>query len=337
MTITERDWERLEADRHSGGVTVRRIYPGSAHDIFIAVRHPGSSRMLTLRVPPRDADEALRQLRTLPRTRGLDIEVARLPDDGSELRFVLTDASLREVFNPLAGDIAAAAQQAPDARAAAQAAVHRFEHWQRMLENLANTGLTHEARRGLFGELSILRTHLLPAMPSIDAVAAWTGPLAANQDFQLPGAAIEVKTSAGKEPQTLVISNERELDSRGTPQLLLACLSLDERRGGRGESLNTAVAQARAAVADAAPRSLLDDLLVRAGYLESQQTLYDEPRYTVRSERLWRVTGDFPRITEADLRPGVGDCRYRITTTGLEEYLMTATQVSVLIGGGTGE
>lgn len=71
MTITERDWERLAADQHGSGVTVRRIYPGSAYDIFIAVSHPGNCRMLTLRVPSRDAGEALRQLRALPRTRGL--------------------------------------------------------------------------------------------------------------------------------------------------------------------------------------------------------------------------------------------------------------------------
>jgi hypothetical protein len=337
MTINERDWERLEADQHVTGITVRRIYPGSAYDIFIAVRHPGNCRMLTLRVPEQDADEALRELTALPSTRGLNMELARLPDDGSELRVVLTDAGLREVFNPLADDIAAAAQQSPDPAAAVRAAVSRFEHWQRMLEKLADTGLTPEARRGLFGELSILRWHLLPTMSAADAVAAWTGPAATNQDFQLPGAAIEVKTGAGKEPQTLVINNERELDPRGTPRLLLAFLSLDERRGGSGESLKTAVAGIRAAVTDAAARSLLDDLLVRAGYLESQRDLYDEPRYTVRRERFWHVTDDFPRITEADLRPGVGDCRYRISTTGLDEYAMTAVQVNTAIrGGGAG-
>jgi hypothetical protein len=334
MTINERDWERLEADQHVTGITVRRIYPGSAYDIFIAVRHPGNCRMLTLRVPERDADEALRELRALPSTRGLNMELARLADDGSELRVVLTDAGLREVFNPLAGDIAAAAQQAPDPAAAVLAAVSRFEHWQRMLEKLADTGLTPEARRGLFGELSILRSHLLPRMSVADAVAAWRGPAAANQDFQLHGAAIEVKTSTAKEPQTLVISNERELDPCGTPWLLLAFLSLDERRGGSGESLNAAIGEARAAATDAAAKSSLDDLLVRAGYLESQRDLYDEPRYTVRKEWFWHVTGDFPRITETDLRPGVGDCRYRISTTGLDEYVMTPAQVSTAISGG---
>lgn len=196
---------------------------------------------------------------------------------------------------------------------------------------LAGAGLTPEARRGLFGELSILRGHLLPALPAAQAVAAWTGPTAAHQDFQLPGAAIEVKATSAKEPQTLVISSERELDPSGTPQLILAGLSLDERRGGSGESLNTAVGSARGDVTDPAARSLLDDLLVRAGYLQSQRDLYDEPRYTVRRERFWHVTGDFPRITEADLRPGVGDCRYRISTSGLDQYLMTADQVGSVV------
>ena len=102
MSIGEQDWEQLEADRHARGVTVRRVFPDSAHDIFIAVRHPDSCRMLTLRMPSRDADQALRQLRALPRTRGLEMQLARRGDDGSELRVVLTDSSLREVFNPLA-------------------------------------------------------------------------------------------------------------------------------------------------------------------------------------------------------------------------------------------
>ena len=86
-------------------------------------------------------------------------------------------------------------------------------------------------------------------------------------------------------------------------------------------------------MADAAARTLLDDLLVRAGYLRQQRDLYDEPRYTVRRQRFWHVAGDFPRITEADLRPGVGDCRYRISTAGLDQYLMTAEQVAAAVTG----
>lgn len=334
MTITERDWERLAVGQHAAGLTVRRIHPELAYDSFIAIRHPDGCRMLTLRIATRDADEALRQLRILPKTRGLEMQLARLPGDGSELRVVLTDNSLREVFNPLADDIAGSAGRAASPAEAVLTAVSRFEHWRLMLEELAATGLTLEARRGLFGELRILRDHLLPALPAADAVSAWTGPAAANQDFQLPTTAIEVKTSSGREPQTLVIASERELDGQGTGTLILAHLSLDERRGGDGESLNSAVDKTRALVAEGTARALLDDLLVTAGYLQQQRELYDEPRYSLRKQRFWHVIGEFPRITEDDLRPGVGNCSYRISTAGLERYLLSAEQLAAALAGG---
>lgn len=334
MRITEQDWDQLEADRHADGTTVRRLYPGSPHNIFIAVQHPDGRRMLTLRIGKQAASGALRQLHSLPRTRGLEMQFAAVDDDSSELRVLLTADDLREVFSPLASDIALTAQAATGPVEAVLAAAERFEHWRHMLQNIAEAGLTPESRRGLFGEVTVLRDHLLPAMPGADAVRAWTGPTAANQDFQLPGTAIEVKASSGKEPQTIVISNERELDEQGTAQLILTHMSLDERRGGNGESLNTAVDGTRAAVADVGARAALDDLLVRAGYLAHQRSLYDEPRYTLRRQRFWHVTGGFPRVTEADLRPGVGDCQYRISTAGLDAYLMTADDVIVAVKGG---
>lgn len=45
------------------------------------------------------------------------------------------------------------------------------------------------------------------------------------------------------------------------------------------------------------------------------------------------LAGDFPRITEADLRPGVGDCRYSISTAGLERYLLATEDIAEAISG----
>ena len=334
MTITEADWQQLRADQHEHGTTVRRVYPHSAQEIFIAIRHPDGLRMLTLGVDAHGSAEVMRRLQSLPRTRGLDVQFARSGDNRAELRFTLTDDNLREVFNPLASDISATAQSQATAGEAALAAFTRFEHWRHMLQSLAESGLSPEARRGLFGELTVLRDYLLTALSGLDAVRAWTGPTAANQDFQAGDIAIEVKTSAGKEPQTLVISNERELDGTGVTLLLLAHLSLDERRGGHGESLNSLISATRTAISDPAATVLLDELLVRAGYLQHQRELYDEPRYAVRKQHFWRVADEFPRIIESDLRPGVGDCRYRISTSGLERFAYgTAAMIAALTGG----
>ena len=327
MTITEQDWSQLESDWHAHGVTVRRVYPQSPHEIFIGVRHPDGARMLAVVVGTQVAAQVMRQLHELPRTRGLEMQFARLDHDRRELRVILTDASMRKVFNPLASDIAGTAHAQSDDVEAVLAAVGRFSHWRQMLEKLAESGLSPQARRGLVGELSFLRYYLLDAMPATVAVRSWTGPTGAHQDFQFVGTAVEVKTSSGKEPQTIVISSERELDDTGVGWLALAHFSLDERRGGSGESLNTIVDCIRDAVSDAVARDTLNDLLIRVGYLEQQRGLYEEPRYSMRKQRFWRVAGEFPRITESDLRAGVGDCQYRISTTGLDAYLLTGEDV----------
>jgi hypothetical protein len=331
--ITERDWTRLERDWHANGVTFRRVYPQSSYEIFIAVRHPDGARMLTIEVGTHAVEDVLRRVHGLPHTRGLEMQFARLDNAQGKLRVILTDLSLREVFSPLVSDIAAAAHAELDEAGAVLAAVNRFKHWRRMLQNLAESGLSPQSRRGLFGELSLLRDHLLTALAPGEAVRSWTGPTGAHQDFQFPSAAIEVKTSSGKEPQTLVISSERELDDTGIDRLFLAHFSLDERRGGNGESLNIIADRVRDLITDAAARERLDDLLVRVGYLQHHRELYDEPRYTVRKQRFWHVTGDFPRITEADLRQGVGDCEYRISTVGLDQYVLATGDVLSAVEG----
>lgn len=327
MTITEQDWDQLESDWHSRGITVRRVYPQSPHEIFIGVRHPDGARMLTVAVGSPAAAQVMRQLHDLPRTRGLEMQFARLDNERRELRVILTEVSMREVFSPLASDIAETAHAQSDQVDAVLSAVARFNHWRHMLERLAESGLSAQARRGLVGELCFLRDYLLDAMPALAAVRSWTGPTGTHQDFQFAGIAVEVKTSSGKEPQTIAISSERELDDTGVDRLVLAHFSLDERRGGIGESLNSIVSQIRQSLGDAVARADLSDSLIRAGYLEQQRGLYEEPRYMLRKRRFWRVTDGFPRIIENDLRPGVGDCQYRISTVGLDAYLLTAEDV----------
>lgn len=333
MRITEADWRRLEATSGPRGIARLRLYPDAPHDLFLAVRRPGNHRMLILQA---DASTAERALSHLPRTRGMDIQFIRTSEGLGELQIALIDTEFQEVFSPLVTDIAGTVRLAPDTATALQAALDRFEHWRHLLQSVADDGLHPEARRGLYGELVILRDHLLPSLAAVDAVNAWTGPTGANQDFQLPGAAIEVKATSAKHPDTLVISNERELDDRGAGVLLLAYLSLDERRGGEGQSLNSLVDALRHVLREPAARGHFDDLLINFGYLPQHRNLYDEPCYTVRHHQFWRVAGDFPRITESDLRAGVGDCSYRITTTGLDDFAVWPDELAGVIGGAHG-
>lgn len=48
--------------------------------------------------------------------------------------------------------------------------------------------------------------------------------------------------------------------------------------------------------------------------------MYDERGYTICQENLYRVSGNFPRITENQIPIGVGDVRYSIVLSESEEW-----------------
>ncbi|MFF0735140.1 PD-(D/E)XK motif protein [Streptomyces chartreusis] len=330
--IDESLWRELEVPQPERGRSTRRLFPESEHDIHLGVTHPGRQRMLLVRADVRAVDHARQLLASLHPTHGLSLACSPVSNLEFELQISLTASELRAVFTPLAEDIARTAADAAD-DTVLEAAVRRFVHWQRLMRSVGAEGLGREARLGLYGELHFLREHLLGVLPDSAAVGAWTGPEGTNQDFQMPGAALEVKASAAKNPGTIRISNERQLDSTGTGQLFLTLIALDERRGGSGESLNTAVDDVRSRLDGASAQARLETQLARIGYFAHQRHLYDEPRYTVRRTDLWRVGDGFPRLVEADLPGGIGNCSYEISVSALENHRTTADAVAELIRG----
>ncbi|MBB1242371.1 PD-(D/E)XK motif protein [Streptomyces durbertensis] len=334
MTITESDWIELEdAPQATSGRSMRRIHSRSPHDIFLSVSHPGRRRMLVFQADATAAEGVVRSLGRLPQTAGLELSLTSLSRHQYELQVVLTADDLREVFTPLVTDIAATAKDELTSLEALTAVVSRFGHWQNLLRSVGRDGLGAEARRGLFGEVLVLREHMVTSLPQSEAVAAWTGPTGANQDFQCPYVALEVKTTTARNAGTVRIASERQLDDAGTPSLLLALVTLDERRGGLGQSLNTLVDQVRTQLANPGARARFDGLLIQAGYLPGQRDLYDEPRYTPRDVRFWEVRDGFPRIVESELPVGVSDCSYGLALSGLDQYRLSDAEVDNRIRG----
>ncbi|MEV5140624.1 PD-(D/E)XK motif protein [Streptomyces syringium] len=334
--IDESLWRELESPQAGTGRSTRRLFPESSHDIHLSVSHPGHRRMLLLRADARAADKVRHLLVDLPQTNGLTLSFSSVSPREFELQVSLTADELREVFTPLVEDIATVVKDTESGETALEAAVRRFLHWQQLMRSIGSEGLRGEARRGLFGELYVLREFVLPLQPQSTALSSWTGPEGTNQDFQLPNAAVEVKTTTVKSPRFVRISNERQLDDTGVETILLVQLAVDERRGGSGESLNSLVESVRNSLSNPSARARLDIQLVRAGYFANHRHLYDEPRFTLRRVDLWKVDESFPRIVESALPRGVGNCTYDISVSALEQHRVTTDEVTALIRGTDG-
>jgi hypothetical protein len=315
--ISDDDWNSLAAaaaGRRSPGAARRRLHPDSRHDLYIALSWPGEQRATWYEFPA----DALPDDTRIPTLRSVAVTVGPAGGDLRRCEIRLENPDLADVFTRLVEDVSSAVAAASGDAAGVRALLDRLERWRRLLEPGPDAGLTLAERRGLFGELHVLGQLLDGGIPPTTALSAWTGPLNRHQDFQFTHTAIEVKTTSAKQPQSVVITSERELDPTGIDHLYLVHISLDERRGGQGVTLPELAADLSSRLQDdAQATSLLEQRLLAAGLLAEHLHLYGEPHYSIRSSHAFRVADGFPCITETGLPEGVGDVRYRIQTGAL--------------------
>lgn len=321
-------WKELEADwRSISGYCSRRLPDRAPCPVYVGVEKPSNSRSLLVVGPVVPGFR-------LPESRGLAVRTIE-PTIGSPgsvtLAVVLRDATFSEVFDSIVEDITERLTHCHSEEAAMETVVSRVRLWQLFLEKQGEPGLGRDGQLGLYGELWFLRHVLLSALRPATAVRAWTGPTGTNQDFQLGVIAFEIKATAAKQHQRLAIASERQLDSTGLDSLVLVHLSFDVRQGA-GETLPSAIADLiKRLRADSTALADLSDRLLAAGYSHELAESYGGVGYTEREHHFMLVSGDFPRITESDLRRGIGDVRYSISVAECLHHVIPEGAVAELL------
>ena len=322
MTI-EQLWLELEAEASAGSTatwSMRLASPNVGQPLLVALEKPAGIRSLLLPVPKK----ALPARRDWPECRGLELFMLAI-EGQPHLGVKLRDPNCADVFTALAEDVSPRVVTAPDIRQAITALLDRLRHWQHFLA-AGHDGLGPEAQRGLWGELHVLRAHLVPALGPTAAVEGWKAPAATNQDFQFSTGSIEVKTTSAKQPQAVRITSERQLDDTGTGTLLLHVVIVDEREvppGGTapGTSLPEMITALRAALAEnASAIDQFNDRLLETGWLDVQAQRYETRRWALRKELVFMVQPGFPRLVESALPTGVGSVSYDLSLAACEPF-----------------
>lgn len=318
--IPEELWTELEGQAPpDAGIVRRRVRESSGRDIFVGVSYPRHERMLILSI----AADVAASITTLPVTRAIRSMIEKRPDQGgAEIRVILTAPEMNAVFGPFVDDVVDAIAHTSTDAAAVSALASRFRHWQWLLAGQNPEGLSRTAAQGLYGELWSLANIALPALgpPAVDG---WTGPDRDDTDFQYQEVAFEVKTTVADNPPTIRVSSERQLNPVPFRHLYLVALSLEQLHGGSGESLNYQVDRIRAQLVGAVQAVSFDDKLLQCGYLAVHKDRYDTPGYSMRELGVFRITADFPRISEGSLPLGIGRVSYDLSLAVCEKWKTT--------------
>lgn len=239
-----------------------------------------------------------------------------------------TDVSQKEILAELSQNILEYVETQKDENLAVHAFINQLLRWEDIFSKANRKGLSPSEQKGLYGELYLMRKLLTATVASpIEIMNTWTGPNAGVQDFQCDSWAIEVKTSSSANPQSLKINNERQLDEDLQQNLFLYHLSVQEGKGN-GDSLNAIIKDIRDFLASDIPALMIFNVKLNdVGYFDSENYLYEDKRYQLREDKFYKIEGDFPRIKENELRPGVGATIYSIAVSSCDKYVFSEKNV----------
>lgn len=245
------------------------------------------------------------------------VDQRRRDEDVIRVAITLEKPELQEIFEILACDLWEIIRTSDAPEPAFAAVYKRLEAWQACLRAYRKR-LSREAQVGLFGELTILRMSAAQIGYG-RSIEAWQGPLDGLHDFCRNGVAIEVKSSLGTDSR-LRINRLDQLESTGLSKLLIARPRLYESLDGR--LLAELVSSVRQEVDSAAPelRSMFDELLLRAGYVDVRADDQDMMRMRLRELYGYVVRNGFPRLPAHLLPTGIVDCSYAIDERAAADF-----------------
>lgn len=316
MTRIEELWQEAMLQARlkpieTNGFRLTRMEPDSRFDIYAGV---DASYFVLLAIgiharPPNIATESS----------SLDY-FRQQRQDGSWLMVLrLRQNGLESVFGRLCQDLVDAANGVPDEKALVSLFRERLNLWKKLFQHGGSGLLLPHEIKGLLAEMLVLESILRDGeRDSHEALAGWTGPLGADQDFMYSDLAVEVKAIAPG-AESVTISSLEQLQCVVPMCLVLATLrqATPGERGAIG--LNGLTAKIEGMIASSSlALTVFKERLLEARYVEHEfyDTILFEPLSVIR----YRVDDGFPKLVGNMVPAGIVSASYALDINTIAEF-----------------
>lgn len=254
-------------------------------------------------------DAEVRFPEKVPKLKGIDIVLPVVGDDEvTRLILRVNNRDDWDIFHSLCLDLLRATADCSSEESVVAVIMRRLERWHIFLKTNRARILSEPEQKGLIGELLFLRDYLLPRYKISEALSFWQGPLDAPQDFCIGETAVEVKCQLGTSKPLIRISSIGQLHTQ-LERLYLFVVTL-------GKSFQTAdnvinlpilINEIRESIQNTQPSStdIFEVLLLKAGFMDLEE--YDEYSFVVSRCTFYKVTDDFPRLSQENIPEGIAN------------------------------
>ena len=238
---------------------------------------------------------------------------------------LIANASHETVFNAVCQDvIEAVVVQGREPWAAIAATIRKWQSaWRPARQAMEKT-----AQVGLFGELFVLQTVLLPVLGPA-AVALWSGPEGERHDFVGERLHIEVKATRGTRPEHQISRVDQLRVAEGC-ELMVASILLEESIGGDETLASRIDAIINLLRKDTVALDTFMTKLVDVGWAEEMRHTGELLRFFLRDASVHLVDDNFPRLPDDfQLPSGVVSVKYVVNLANLP--VLDITEVAAIV------
>ncbi|OLQ72775.1 hypothetical protein BIT28_06165 [Photobacterium proteolyticum] len=321
MSSIETPWTKMALPK-TGVLTTLRLGLESTN-AWYWIRCKDGQFGVAIQLPAGDADstESIRGTSKL--------NIVRVNDSNGEhyLGVVIGSSELATVFYRLCLDLVSACQCSTSSNQIVAILKRRVIAWQRLFEK-GRQKLTPEECLGLISELKFLREYWVPKV-STNGVLGWQGPMGAPQDFcdESIDLSVEIKSYAF-DSSIVKISSPEQLCAKG--RLFLTVYPGAISSYGNGVTLNEFVEETRNMIS-LSQYAIFDELLLSARYIKDD--CYDELYFELGDPRVYRIEGDFPRLTGDNLPSAINRVRYDIDLSLVADWECSISEFSERVVG----
>ena len=233
--------------------------------------------------------------------------------------FDLLQHDAKKVFFTFCANLIDAVTDIYDEQKALYALKKRYITWKTMFRRDSANKLSREVLQGLFGELYFMKKYMLGRFGAAVAVQAWSGPDFKSKDYAVDAEWFEVKT-VGANTTTVHISSLAQLSSDHAGHLIVVKAEAMSDQFSNGESsIEELFKYIFAQINDETAEGIFLSKLSAFGFDSSDESFMS--KFDVKSMTSYKVSGDFPRLTEKDItRPEICDVSYSLIINSLKDY-----------------
>ena len=233
--------------------------------------------------------------------------------------FDLLQHDAKKVFFTFCANLIDAVTDIYDEQKALYALKKRYITWKTMFRRDSANKLSREVLQGLFGELYFMKKYMLGRFGAAVAVQAWSGPDFKSKDYAVDTEWFEVKT-VGANTTTVHISSLAQLSSDHDGHLIVVkAESMSDQFSNGESSIEELFKYIFAQINDETAEGIFLSKLSAFGFDSSDESFMS--KFDVKSMTSYKVSGDFPRLTEKDItRPEICDVSYSLIINSLKDY-----------------